>query len=194
MRNIKWSLPALWIVGTLLAVVIAWSGVKGVLAEVSDAGQPLIDGQAIAAALRSSSPAPASESPAGESAAPATPSPSLSPDPPTSAPAGTPSTTAPARATAVPATAPPAATASPGGGATAMSRVFDLVGGSTSVGCSSTSIRLLWASPRNGFSVDVEPEGSSFLEVRFRSETHESKVEASCASGSLSASVRERER
>ena len=63
------------------------------------------------------------------------------------------------------------------------SRTYTLTGGTVAVSCTGATIRLVYATPRGGFESTVEDAGPAEVEVRFRSEAHESKLEASCAGG-----------
>jgi len=82
--------------------------------------------------------------------------------------------------TSPPATAPPAptATTAPAAGAPAPEdRTYQLVGGTVGVRFENGGARLLWATPKPGFR--VESSGSSgHVDVRFRSEEHESRLRA----------------
>jgi len=54
-------------------------------------------------------------------------------------------------------------------------RSYDLVGGSVTVEVGSNAVRLAGASPKAGFSMDVENSGPEKVEVEFKSEDHESQ-------------------
>lgn len=77
-----------------------------------------------------------------------------------------------------PAAAPPA------------SRSFDLIGGSATITCKSGTPSVASATPRSGFSVERETHGSS-VEVRFRSDQHDSKLEAWCSSSGVQGQIEE---
>ena len=58
--------------------------------------------------------------------------------------------------------------------------------------CSGGQITLNWATPKNGFQVETgTSNGGAQIEVRFRSDTHESRLEAWDAGGQLQSQVRE---
>jgi len=78
-----------------------------------------------------------------------------------------------------PAPAPPT-------GATTTSRTFSLIGGTVSVTCTGNVISLNSATPKSGFTVETErKDDRQKIEVRFRSETHESRIEVRCQNGQV---------
>ncbi len=87
--------------------------------------------------------------------------------------ASDPATTASTATTAAPTTGPPA-TAAP---TQAQIQTFQLVGGTTAISFSASEVKVLWATPDPGYEVDIEPE-SPGIKVRFRSDVHESRVDA----------------
>lgn len=92
----------------------------------------------------------------------------------------------PARAPAParPAAPPPAPASSP--------TTFNLVGGSATVSCGGGSPSLVAATPRPGYDVEHGFEdGGATLEVRFRSDTHDSRLDAWCTGGTVQARVEE---
>jgi len=56
-------------------------------------------------------------------------------------------------------------------------RTYQLAGGSVGVRFENGAAHLLWATPNTGFSVDSNGDSSS-VDVRFRSESHESRLKA----------------
>jgi hypothetical protein len=56
-------------------------------------------------------------------------------------------------------------------------RTYQLEGGTVTISFSAESVSVVQATPRNGFSRDVEPEGSG-IKVEFRSDTHRSRLDA----------------
>jgi hypothetical protein len=125
--------------------------------------------------------------------------------------AGSPSPTPTAVATPkteVPATPPAAHTPAAGGGnaggaggsattpppptAASNTRTFSLVGGTANLTCTGDQISLNWATPNSGFEVDTgSSDGGAQIEVRFRSDTHESQLQAWCSAGVVQGSVQE---
>ena len=123
---------------------------------------------------------PAATAPSG----PAATGPRVTTSPPTSpgptSPATTPTTTT--------ATTTPGATFPP-----PEDRTYQLVGGTVGVRFENGGAWLLWATPKPGFSVETSGGGSDQVDVRFRGEDHESRLEAFWDNGPQ-ADVEERER
>jgi hypothetical protein len=88
----------------------------------------------------------------------------------TPSPAPTTTTTTPPTTTP-PTTTPPTTTTGPP--ATEI-RSYELIGGSVTVEVGPNTVRLAGASPKAGFSMDVENSGPEKVEVEFKSESHES--------------------
>jgi len=62
-----------------------------------------------------------------------------------------------------------------------------------SVSCQNNQITLDWATPNVGFWVELDRHDSdSVLEVRFRSDSHESRLETWCSGGRVQFSVEEK--
>lgn len=150
-------LVAAWLVGGLLAVVLASAAVGRVGNQVTgDRPAPLS-----AADVRDELAAEAAGTTSTTAAAGAE-----EPAPPTTA---TTSTTAPVAATT------PGPTEAPAGADE--TRTYPLVGGTATLRFSPAGVTVVAANPNPGFSVEVEQEGTG-LEVAFRSDSHRSKVEA----------------
>ena len=103
------------------------------------------------------------------------------PSPPAAVPAveptETPSETAAATsATAAPPVAPPVDLAE-------VARTWDVAGGQVGASCSGSALRLLYATPLDGWTVEVKHAGSDELEVAFRQDHAETSVHARCVSG-----------
>jgi hypothetical protein len=95
-----------------------------------------------------------------------------------------PSTTTP---TAAPAPAPTTSTTvAPDPGEV---KTFNGEGGSVSIRFRSTSVELVVATPSAGYRVEVEDSGPARVRVRFRSDDHETRIEA--RAGSTTATVSE---
>ena len=191
---------ATWSAGTLLAVGLAWWAVGRVSSEVTDRPSSPISDREVAAALGAgpAGTAPASSTvPAGEPSGAGPSAPSTTPGPAGGIPGPTsprPTTTA-ARGTAVPATSPAATaappTTTPAPLATATTATIDSVGGQVAVRYDSGGVELLWASPEPGFTADVGTAGPDQVDVRFRSDGHESRVRAYFRDGVPDREVRE---
>lgn len=65
------------------------------------------------------------------------------------------------------------------------SRTFSLVGGTVSVTCKGSVISLDSVTPNPGFTVESEQNEEGRVEVRFRSDNHESRLEVTCQSGQV---------
>ena len=61
-------------------------------------------------------------------------------------------------------------------------RTYQLVGGSVGVRFENGEAHLLWATPNSGFSVDSSGDSSS-VDVRFESDSHESRLKAFWSGG-----------
>jgi uncharacterized membrane protein len=80
-----------------------------------------------------------------------------------------------------PAPAPPAPASTP---ASSM-RTFSLVGGTVAVTCNGNVISITSATPNAGFTTESEQNDGGQAEVRFRSDSHESRLEVSCQNGTI---------
>lgn len=163
------ALPAVWILGTVVSTGVAYAAVQ------------LVSGSVVEVRPET----PTSTSISGATVTPMTP-PGILPSPQaTTIPSGAPSV----GPTPLP---PPKSAPSAPGQQASNARTFSLVGGATQLTCSGNSIMLNWATPNSGFWVETSTEnGGATLEVRFRSDTHESRLDAWCSSGTIQFNVRE---
>lgn len=166
-------IAATWLAGTLLATGIVYEAVNAVAGQVTEQLSPPISRAGVDQALKQQAQATPSPSPSQPAASPtptATPSsPAPSPAPPPPPP---------------PAPTPPAATTN--------TQTFSLIGGTASVSCTGSQVTVNWATPKSGFQVETgSSSGGTQVEVKFRSDTHESKLEAWCAGGQVQSKVRE---
>ncbi|HKC20093.1 MAG TPA: hypothetical protein VKE27_10725 [Candidatus Dormibacteraeota bacterium] len=172
-------LAATWLAGTALATLIVYEAVGAVALQVTDQSlEPLAQqglAQSFAAPPSSAAPSPTAAGVASPSAVP----------PPTQ-----------------PATHTPVAGGGGGGGgggtsspppvAASSNRTFTLVGGTANLTCTGDQISLNWATPNNGFQVETgSSDGGAQIEVRFRSDSHESQLQAWCSAGAVQGSVQE---
>jgi hypothetical protein len=165
-------LVATWLAGTLLATGAVYAAVSAVGDAVTEQSPSPISQADIEHALNQARQAAVSPS---APQAPATPS--ASPVPPTPG-------SSPAVGGSHP-SSPPARTAT-------ANRTFALVGGTANFSCSGGQIVLNWATPNQGFVVETDSsDGGAQIEVRFRSDSHESRVEAWCSAGQVEGSVEE---
>jgi hypothetical protein len=160
-------LAATWLAGTVLATGIVYQAVNAVADQVAERREQ-----------------PISQVGVGERT-PAPSAPAFSPTPTPGGPSPSPTSqpTAPTGGPSAPTATPPA---------TSTTRTFALVGGTASVSCTGSLISLNWATPNSGFQVETGSSGGgSVIEVKFRSDTHESRVEAWCGGGQVQGNVRE---
>jgi hypothetical protein len=163
------AMVALWALGTMFAAFVAWRGVAVVGDAVTGDRPDALSGDDVATALAAASASTASTASTGESTS----------APSTGAPSGTSATTARPRTptTNLPATAPP--TTAPSGSI----RNYNLVGGTATIRFTPTSVTVVLTRPRDGFSVRVEQQSPTSVEVRFESDDHESRLEAFWSGG-----------
>ena len=162
------TLVAVWLAGTALSVAMGWGAVSLVRSNV-DLTSATDDVRDDIVEMIASTPPGISPSPSPS------PSPSGSAAPARSA---APSSTAAGRPTL------PRQTA----------RTFSLRGGTVEARCAGARITLGYATPRAGFEVEVNDDDPGELSVRFRSDAHESRLDATCVNGSPSGRVRENAR
>ena len=170
-------LAATWLVGTLFATLVVYAAVGAVTGQVTPARTEPISQTGVQRALGASTPASTSPSPTATPAA--TPTASAPPSTPTPVSGG-------GRPTPPPPPPPPPPSAT-------NTRTFAAVGGTASFSCSGSQISLNWATPNSGFQVDDigSSNGGAQIEVRFRSSSHESRVQAWCAGGQVQGTTQE---
>lgn len=175
-----------WALATAAAVAVAVQGVGFVGREVTDRRPPALSVEDVRAALRDgelASPtttsttasssttvvADASAGPVTTAARPATGARSPSGSGVASGGSGSagPATSGGSSGTGTTSPAPSSTT-----------RTYTLVGGSASVRFEPGKVTVLWATPNSGYEVDVETYAPDRVEVRFRSESHESELTA----------------
>jgi hypothetical protein len=64
-----------------------------------------------------------------------------------------------------------------------VARTWDVEGGQVGASCQGPVLRLLYATPVDGWSVEVKHAGSDELEVAFRQDPAETTVHAACVDG-----------
>ncbi len=97
---------------------------------------------------------------------------------------------APATTPTVPAPPPPAASPTatstpPPPSPSAETRTSTLVGGTATLRFTAAGVTVVTATPKAGFSVEVEPEHGNGVQVEFRSDDHRSRVDGWWADGPL---------
>lgn len=180
MRRLTYVL--IWLAVTTTAVLVAAAAVGSVRDQVTDTPSAMVPTTTIATSLAgpatptteperepTTSIPPTSTTSTTTIAAPTTTVPDVSttttrpPAPTTTTTTATPATTT---------TAPPTTTTSP---PPTEIRSYGLVGGSVTVEVGASTVRLAGASPKAGFSVEVENAGPEKVEVEFKSDDHESQ-------------------
>ncbi len=166
-----------WLVATVLAATVAWWAVSAVGGERGGDGGGLLSQAQVAGELadqRAEGPGAGQPTDGGPSAD-ASPSPSPSPDP-------TPSTTStPEPATSSP--APGTATTPAPPVAADVARTWDVTGGQVGAVCTGATIALVYATPADGWSVEVDHAGPDELEIDFVRGGDESRLRAECVAG-----------
>ena len=192
---------AVWLAGTLGATLLAWAAVRQVTDEVGPRGPLPLPDTALAAAEPSEV--------ATEAAAPATARPRPRPRP--AAPADAEGDAADADADTGPDADGDGAVAAETGGTPAAepdepepqeqepaapvrTESYRVTGGTVTVRYSGGQTRLVQASPATGFTAEVNSSGPSTVDVRFRSDDHESRVRAEWRNGRPDVRREEQER
>ena len=169
-------LAATWLVGTLSATLVVYAAVGAVTGQVAPPRTEPISQTGVQQALGEPNPTSTSPSPTATPTA----TPTASAPPSTTTPRGGGQPTAPPP----PPTSPPTST---------NTRTLAAVGGTASFSCSGSQIGLNWATPNSGFQVDDvgSSNGGAQIEVRFRSSSHESRVQAWCSGGQVQGAIDE---
>jgi cytoskeletal protein RodZ len=172
------ALVAAWLAGTVLVVVVGIRAVAVVSDSVTEARPAPLSAAAVNQALtqeREQTPPPTvpttGTTRATTGATPATTRPTATT---TTTRPRAPVTTTTTNPTVT--TAPPATTGTTTTGA-AEDRTYDLTGGSVGVRFQNGTARLLWATPAAGFRAESHGGGDE-VDIRFRSDTHESRLRA----------------
>ena len=170
---------ATWLAGTLLATAVVYEAVHMVAGQVTELHADRLSQAGVGQAVRP---------PTAPSVVPPVTAPAGTPTGLSSSPGGSPpqDATPPVTGTGSASTSP-APPAQPND-----TRTFSLVGGTASVTCSGSQITVNWATPNGGYEVEIDSSsGGGTIEVRFRSDTHESRLEAWCSGGHVQSSIRE---
>lgn len=150
-----------WVVLTALAVVMAWQGVRFAQDEVTGERRNVLTAADIQEALAPAATATTTAGTSGRSTSSTT-----SASGSTATTGGTtPSVTAPT-------------TAATSGSLAPVTRTYTMVGGTAQIRFTATSVTIVYARPAAGFEIDDESEDGTTVRVRFRSDTHESRLEA----------------
>lgn len=166
-------LIATWLAGTLLATGTVYAAVSAVAGQVTGQGPAPISQTGIEQALHQAQQHETSPTPATA---------------PTPSPPSTPSQTTPSPTVGGGVSHPTNPPSSP----PAANRTFALVGGTTNLSCAGGQITLNWATPNPGFEVETgSSDGGSVIEVRFKSDSHESQLQAWCSGTQIQSHVDE---
>jgi len=166
----KYLLSVLWLLGTVVAAVVAWQSLRFVSA--STEGDPTT-AVAVGSGSDGTSVTVASDGTVG--------SVSIDAEVATSATVtrtvddGA-STTAPTTPTSSKSSASSDSDLTTSGSAST-EQVFDLIGGQAAIRFSPAEVVLVWATPADGYSSEIEYEDGG-VEVKFENGVHESKIEA----------------
>lgn len=174
-------LTGAWLLAAVVAVAVAWQGVGIVTRNVTDDRPASLAASEVrelaaepdATTTTTSVASPSSVPPAATSTS--APVPAVTPAArPTATTSSPPTTAAPPVTSAPPttATATTATTAAP-----AETRTYNVVGGSVALRFSPEGVTVVWATPNDGFEVEVEPENVNGVQVEFESESHRSRVD-----------------
>ena len=169
-----------WLAVTATAVFVAAAAVGSVRNQVTEAPTAMIPTTSTTVAL---APEPSPPTTVVESSSTTTSPPAATS---TSTTTATPVTTTtapsePAPTTTTTTTAPPATDI----------RSYDLIGGVVTVEIGTSTVQLAGASPKSGFSMEVEHSGPKNVEVEFKSESHESKFSGEFKDGSFNPEIEE---
>lgn len=168
------ALVAVWVIGTLASIALAWTAVAAVGGQVTDQSAGRLSAVEVADAAAAEA-APTAPPTSGTGAAPPQATASRSESSAAVPPA--------AASDAPPITVPPASPPT-------SSRTFESAGGSVGVRCSGSSVSLDFATPRAGYATEVHDPGPAKVEVRFERDDGESRIIVRCSEGTLDAEVR----
>jgi hypothetical protein len=178
-------LALVWLLATVLAATVAWWAVTAVGGERGTDGGEVVSQERVAELLAARTPrdgTPGTGTGAGADGvdrADATPAPAT-PAPPPATDDGTGTTTPPADTGAGPAPAPAAPAPA---AATDVARTWDVPGGQVAAVCTGATIRLLYATPAPGWSVEVDGVGPERVEVELSADGERSRLRARCVDG-----------
>lgn len=152
-----------WALAALVAGVVAWWGVTLVGGQARRDGADVLSAAQVADAL-------------GQARATASPTAGVGPTP-----TPTPTVTSTPSVSATP--APPA------GASDEVARTAVVAGGQVGAACRGGAVVLLFATPDDGWSVDVRSAGPEHVEVKFRRGEQETEVRTECVGGVPTATV-----
>ncbi len=165
-----------WAVAAVLAGSVTSWAVTVIGGESSGASSTVLSEADVRAALATATAAPV---PTPAPNVTATPTATMPPAEPTETPQPT---EAPTHSSTPPPVAP-AQPPAPAPSAPTVVRTWDVTGGRISASCTAATFSLLYATPTDGWSIHVKPEGSTGAEVKFSSGEQESKAYLTCVAG-----------
>lgn len=179
---------ALWLATTASATGLAWAATSVVAGDVTDRPAPVVAQREVVEALRADPPAvttpSTTQAPPPATPDPDPPAPSTAPaEPPSPLPAMPTTTVAPPVSTttapvAVTTTVPPVAGTPP-----TPTGAFSSAGGVVTVTCTGFFIRLVTASPADGYAVEVLDRGPATVDVHFSRSGEEVRIRLVCFGG-----------
>ena len=203
----KFAYPLIWLAVTVAAVLIASAAVSSVRDQVTDTPTAMLPPTTIAISsteqLVVDPVEPTSITPAliDDSTASTTSTSTTTTTTPSETSTTVPTTTAPPAsdpepepveaAPATTTTSAPATTTTTTNAPSTEIRSYELVGGSVSVEIGDGTVRLAGASPKPGFTMEVESPGPEKVEVEFHNDNHESDFSAKFEDGRLVPSISE---
>lgn len=177
----RWFFTGMWLLATIGAVTLARLAV-GVVADQVDvqASPPLSDSAVRAALSEEVGDGTTTDTTDGTT-------PDTTPATTGSSPGSTPATSPGAS----PGTTPDDSTTTTGAAAP-VTRTYDLVGGTVSVRFSGgDTVELLFATPADGFDVEIDDAGPAEVRVEFESDDHRSRLRARWSGGQPTEEIRE---
>ena len=185
-----------WLAVTTTAVLVAAAAVGSVRDHVTETPAAMVPITATTTSLANPVTPPTEPSPAPTTSVPAPATTSTTTtiaSSTTTVPSGSTTTTGPPEPTTTTTTPPTTTTTTTSPPATEI-RSYDLVGGSVTVEVGGDSVRLAGASPKAGYSMDVENSGPEKVEVEFKSEHHESHFSGRFEDGVFVPEIEEKDR
>ena len=179
----------IWLATTVAATAMVWTATSVVAGDVTDRPAPVVAPREVVQALAEVTPDPGTGPPPSTAPDPTpTTTPRTRPTAPPSQPAPGAATTLPppppsttTTTTAAPASTPPPTTAPPAPDPTA---TYSTEGGVVTASCSGFFIRLVAATPTDGYAVEVLDRGPASVHVHFVGRGHEeSRVRLVCFGG-----------
>ena len=169
---------ASWLLATAVTSLVVWRAVAafddGTSTNILSAPQVV---ERLSAATATSTPTPVVQTPIPATSASVEPS-----EEPSDTPTSTSSTT-PATTRTTPRSTGSATTVTSTPSAIPVVKTWTVTGGTVSVSCQAAAISLVYASPQDGWRVEIEKRGPATVEVDLAREGQGTKLKASCVNG-----------